>query len=172
MPWQFYADMGPGRTYWAGIGNIEGPTPCKRWRYAPGERAKKNKLHYRWHYDPRGSIDADAYNEKLARRYVEWLAERDGIKIPNCPKSRVVWSGFYSASKKRKHKRWSGEIVEQEAYCKRIQAIEWGRDEERYNTRKDGRRGAWSHNEFMPDLRIEIPHWDFEPIVTEETIEA
>lgn len=48
-------------------------------------------------------------------------------------------------------------------HCRRVQAVEWGHDEEVYNTRKDGRQGAYIYTKFVAELRIEIPNWDFDP---------
>ena len=50
MAWQFYGTLGAGgHTY--GVGNWEGPLPCKRWVKRPGD--KKHKLSYRRHYSAR-----------------------------------------------------------------------------------------------------------------------
>ena len=108
-------------------------------------------------------MSSNQYTEKLALRYVQWLAQRDGLTIPSRLKSRCVWSGFTSKYKTRTigAREWR-EARTQEAYCRRVQAVEWGREEERYATRKDGLRGAWTHNEWVAEFRIDIPHWDFE----------
>lgn len=104
----------------------------------------------------------DAYNEERAIAYAKWLAARDGVTVPKdyASKPRIVWSGVY----------------EGQTYRKRIQAVEWGnRWEERiYNTRKDGRRGAYSHTikHFDVALRIEIPHWDWLPVEPTHTVDC
>ena len=104
--------------------------------------------------------DKKSYNEGRAIAYAEWIAKRDGIQISN-GKIRCAWSGFYSAWSKR-NQRFYGGAKEVELYCHRICAVEWGHEEEVYNVRKDGRRGAWSHNQWVAESRIDIPHWDFE----------
>lgn len=86
------------------------------------------------------------YNEGRALQYAKWLAARDGVELPKL-KTKCVWSGVYRGA------RWQ----------RRIRAVEWGRDEDVYNTRKDGRRGAWLYTRFVPELTIEIPNWDFDP---------
>lgn len=106
---------------------------------------------------------AEDYNADRAINYALWLAQRDGIVLPTYgAKPRAVWSGFYSAHKQRIHRRWDDSTIKVAVYCKRVCAVEWGHKEPRYNTRKDGRRGAWLCDEFVPVARIEIPHWDFE----------
>ncbi len=155
--WQVHGHINASGYSRAAGGEVYGPLPRKRW-VGPHSSKKPNKLSYRWRYTASGT--ADEYNEKLASRYVQYLAARDGLKIPSL-KSRVVWSGFYSAWRTRNVRSYSG-ASNQPVYCRRVQAIEWGHEEERYNERKDGRRGAWTHNEFVPEFRIDIPHWDFE----------
>jgi hypothetical protein len=140
----------------------------------------RDRPSYRFKYGQKGADNAEKYNERRAIAYAEWLAQRDGLTIPNeyKIKTRADWSGFYSATKTRKQTRsWSG-TTEHAIYCKRIRAVEWGIESqvEHYNHRKDGRRGAWAYNEvkFEVLLRIEIPNWDFEPdepveeIITED----
>jgi hypothetical protein len=69
----------------------------------------------------------------------------------------IFWSGVY---KKRK----TGRPI----YERRIRAVRWGRDEEVYNTRKDGRRGAWRFTQFVVDFEFPLPNWDWQPEMTEE----
>ena len=104
----------------------------------------------------------DAYNEERAIAYAKWLAVRDGITIPKGydSKTRIDWSGVY----------------EGRTYRKRIRAVEWGNrwTEEIYNTRKDGRRGAYSHTveHFDAKLRVEIPHWAWLPAAPAHTVDC
>jgi hypothetical protein len=94
------------------------------------------------------------YNESRAIKYVRWLANRDGVVIPYGKDVRITYR-LNSASKKR------------------ISAVEFGHKEEVYNTLKSGKRGAFLYKQFVCDLRIEIPHWDFvHPEVIEEIIGA
>ena len=106
--------------------------------------------------------------EATAVEYARWIARRDGISILTGPGSyykahRVEWGYVESATKSRTQRSWNGETRIVPMYEKRVRAVEWGHDEERFNERKDRRRGAWSHTEFVPELRIELPHWDFNP---------
>lgn len=140
----------------------------------------QERLHY---HTPksRGDATADAYNERRAIDYAAWLANRDGLAVPaeRNIKKRCDWSGIYSEVKTRTGRHWDGNrftMKAQATYIKRIRAVEWGTEskEEVYNTRKDGRRGAWLHNitHFEVMLRVEIPHWDFEhPEPVEELLE-
>lgn len=134
-----------------------GPLPAKTW-VGDGTRYKlKHKVSRPVHAD----CTADEYNEGKAKAYVRWLANRDGITIPAL-KQRVIWSGFYSATKTRNVKHYNG-VRTQPAFMKRIEAVEWGHKEPVYNTRKDGRRGAYLYSNWICELRIDIPHWDWEP---------
>jgi hypothetical protein len=168
MSWKVYGFMEPnGR-------DAYGPLPRKRWiRDIPH---KRHKLAYRFHYSQRGAETADQYNERHAIAYARWLAERDGVDIPKTAEARVVWSGIYSGTKKRTHRRWDGGTSQHAAYCKRIEAVEFGRKyrEEHYNTRADGKRGAWLYttNKMEIAARIEIPNWDWEPAEPVEEVDA
>lgn len=154
MAWQFVGFMHPLDR------DVAGPLPCKRWIRVRGE---KYKMTYRPRkYAPaRGDGTTEKYNADRAEFYARWLAARDGVKLPVGLKVRAVWSGFYSAYRKARRRSWAG-VREVPVYCKRVCAVEWGREEARYATRKDGRRGAWTHNAWVSEVRIEIPHWDFE----------
>jgi hypothetical protein len=93
----------------------------------------------------------DAQWERTAITYALWLAEKRGIKLPECT-SRVEWSdvAVYTSTNKRRHE-------------KRIRAVTWGSWQEIYNTRKDDRRGAFSHKEWQVKFELELPHWDWNP---------
>lgn len=109
-----------------------------------------------------GGIDKNRYNELAAMRYARWLLVREGKEVPVL-ECRVEWGGVYSLHKTRQHKCWNGETAKREIYCRRVRAVIWGRKKTPvYNTRKDGRRGAWSHDTFEIEMRVVIPHWDFE----------
>ena len=116
-------------------------------------------------YIPRCRFSDDD-RERTAIAYAKWIAARDGIVIPPPTwglKPRAIWSGVYSKTRKGKR----GYAV----FERRIRAVEWGREEDVYNTRKDGRQGAWSHKAWVSELTIELPHWDWQPEVidTSET---
>lgn len=161
MAWKVYD------VYETRSGAIYGPLPCKRWLPVKGARYKvKHKVTNGF----KASGTADEYNAGRARAYAEWLARRDGITIPKGLKCRVEWSVFYHPTKKRLAKGWNGP-VEREVYCKRIQAVTWGREEQRYNSRKEGRRAAYSYTVFVEELRIEIPNWDWCPAEPVETLD-
>lgn len=168
MGWKVYGYMEPGNHY------THGPLPRKRW--VKEKTDKRCKLAYRWHYSQRGGEDDAAFNERRAIAYAQWLAARDGLTIPTDRgiKAKCHWDGIYSAIRKRKSRRWDGSVSEQAAYLKRIRAVEWGteRKEEVYNTLKTGKRGAWLYNitHFDVQLRVEIPHWDWEPAEPQEEL--
>lgn len=131
----------------------------------------KPKLSYRWHYKPLVGDAAKELNEWHAVEYVNWIAKRDGLTIPLCPVQKIIWSGIYSAHETHTHRRYDGTLVKSPRYLHRIQAVAWGHNEEIYNTRKNGQRGAYLYTSFVEEFRIEIPHWDFEPApAIEETI--
>jgi hypothetical protein len=160
MAWQVYDFFHPGGTSREML-NLAGPLPRKRWI---ADR-KKYRVRHRIipaYTDVRNADEKRRADEKTAEAYARWLAARDGIALPTGCKVRVEWSGVYSKFKTRNVHHWSGTKT-QEAYLKRIRAVSWGKDHEVFNTRKDGRRGAWLYNEFRAELTIEIPHWDFEP---------
>lgn len=146
MAWQVYGAF-PSPDYYprhhkgyAGLG----PLPCKRWVKRPGE--PPYKLAYRWRpYEAPNNIESRAaYNGNQALKYVEWLAARDGIKIPTCA-SLPITDGVMISNK----------------YEPRVRGVSWGHEEPVYATRKDGRRGAFLYKEWIETFRIEIPHWDF-----------
>jgi hypothetical protein len=101
---------------------------------------------------------SEEYNASRAIAYATWLAQRDGIELPKGYriKARVDWSGVYEGN----------------TYRRRVQGVEWGTEykEEKYNTRKNGRRGAYTHTvtNFDVALRIEIPNWNWMPTETEQ----
>ena len=96
--------------------------------------------------------------EHVAVNYARWLAARDGIAVPN-RELRVEWSGVYNEFKKRKQPYRNGLSA---TYERRIQAVTWGYKKPIYSERKAGRQGAWI-DEWVIELRIELPHWDFVP---------
>ena len=119
----------------------------------------------------------EAREEAKVIAYARWLASRDGIEIQSsyeyACKISVDWRTVYSRYRKRVRRFWNG-THEVETTYKRAAAVEWGHDESVYNTRKDGRQGAFLYRQFVCDVRIEIPNWDFEhpPIeLCEETDE-
>lgn len=82
-------------------------------------------------------------NKARAIEYAKWLAARDGLELPNSPKIRFcIYSG----------------------------QVQWGREEDVYNTRKDGRRGAWQGKCFEAEFTIQIPHWGWTPAEPVEEI--
>lgn len=161
MAWKVYgASAGNGYSRDAG-GEVYGPLPLKLWIRVPGEKYRIRHKVTPAHVEPRDKDRDRKIDERRAKQYALWLAQRDGLAIP-CGECRVEWAGIYSTTQTRKVRSWNG-VRTQAAYLPRIRAVEWGRMQPCYNTRKDGRRGAWTHDEFVAYLRIEIPHWDFEP---------
>lgn len=100
-------------------------------------------------------VVTDETEEKKAQQYARWLAARDGIKIPTCGTIRLDWSGVYSKTRKTGR----GHAI----YERRIRAVQWGHKEPVYNTRKDGRRGAWAYDKWVVDFEIGLPNWDWQP---------
>jgi hypothetical protein len=119
------------------------------------------KVSYRWR-PGRGELTKIERDAEIAEKYARWLAARDGVSIPH-GKIRVDWRHVYGEHRTRPVKKWDGTIRPQQIAERRACAVEWGHEEEVYNTRKDGKRGAWLYNQFVADLRIEIPNWDFDP---------
>ena len=104
--------------------------------------------------------------QRTAITYAKWIAARDGVELPAPArglKPRAIWSGVYSKTRKGARGR--------PIFERRIQRVEWGREEDVYNTRADGRRGAWSHKAWKPELTIELPHWDWQPEVIDTSAE-
>jgi hypothetical protein len=106
---------------------------------------------------------SDDWYRQQAINYALWLAKRDGIEIPRGVQARVNWSGVCSKTRMHTHKRWDGSLHRHPIYEQRAESVSFGREEPRYNKRKDGRQGAWSHNEFVPEVTIGIPNWDWQP---------
>ena len=84
----------------------------------------------------------------------------------------MVWSGVYSATRMHTTKKWDGSKHVAGVYEKRAAAVEWGRERPVYNTRRDGKQGAWLYDEFVATFRIDLPNWDFNPEAPIEVIEA
>jgi hypothetical protein len=107
--------------------------------------------------------------EQQAIEYARWLAARDGIVLPTGKEVKIWidWQTVESKTKKTSRRRWDGSVIEQPALERRAASVAWGHDEPR---KMPGRYG-WRYNEFVCDVRIDIPHWDFDPDPpVEETI--
>jgi hypothetical protein len=102
------------------------------------------------------SVDSPFFVQQ-AINYARWLAQRGGIALPTAwgVEPKVYWDGVYGAHNA------IGKPYKKARYERRARAVAWGRYEDRYNTRKDGKRGAWTHKEFVEEVRIDIPNWDF-----------
>lgn len=133
------------------------------------------KLSYRFHYSQKGADSADEYNAGRAIQYARWLAQRDGVTLQG-NKVRVIWSGFCSATKTRSGRQWDGDKFinkDRAAYCKRVQAVEFGNEREEWKIVGSGRsRRGETTNHWDCIARIEIPNWDFEPVEPVEEIVA
>jgi hypothetical protein len=116
-------------------------------------------------------------NEEAALKYARWLATRDGKDVQRYrtrfeqrdefwvrDSYRVEWGCVESKHKRRRRRpRWTGGFsAEFPAMLDRVRAVEFGTARNVYNERKDGRQGAYLYTEFVSEIRIEIPHWDFE----------
>jgi hypothetical protein len=156
MAWIVTGAMLP--TYSSACDGTHGPLPCKRWIKSPAD--KRHKVSKR-NLTPSRVVKDDASWERTAILYAEWLARRDGVALPGGnERPKAEWSGVYSKTRKGAR----GQAI----YERRICSVAWGHKEPVYNTRKDGRRGAWLYDQFVPVLTITIPHWDWQPEVTEE----
>ena len=166
MAWLFYGDMNalsPYRTYQSPYCQ-QGPLPMKRWRYGPGERGKKHRFAYRASSKVARVDKSDEAWLATAIEYAKWIAKRDGIDLPapgTYRKTRADWSGAYSTTRKASN----GGFV----YERRIRAVQWGDEVERFNTRKDGRRGAFIGKEQVTYFEIVLPNWDWQPAFTQDS---
>ena len=106
---------------------------------------------------------SDAFYRQQAIEYARWLAARDGVALPGRGEIRVDWSAVESKTRKHKRTGWDGVTREFPIMERRIRSVSWGWEEPRYFQRKDGRQGAWLHNEFVAAVTIEIPNWDWQP---------
>jgi hypothetical protein len=142
MTWHVYNAFLPN-AYIRGKGELQGPMPCKRWVPVKGERYKvKHKV-------TNGSAkvgSAQEYTEQRACLYAEWLAQRDGLTIPEGCKAVPVWDFFYSATKTDKRGN--------EAMVRRVRAVHW---------RKSNGHHANGREAQATLLIVDIPHWDWEP---------
>lgn len=103
---------------------------------------KRHKVRHRPSNGFARSGSAKEYTEQRAVLYAEWLAARDGLAVPEDCNGVAVWGVSDEGSKRVRSVEW------------RKRANIWGRDT----------RGAAL-------LTVNIPHWDWVPKVTEETVE-
>jgi len=157
--WQVYDTMHP---QYGGYG----PLPVKRWEREPkfklvGNRWIKNeyKLKYKTRIIHHSIETTDKYNERRAIEYAKWLAQRDGITIPDESVVQAEWTWFVSSYYKTRRRFWNG-TREVKKSTKRIKAVQWGHNEIRHYNRTD--RHSSIYTQFVADLTIPIPHWDFE----------
>ena len=110
----------------------------------------------------RDTHPADKVRKHMAIEYAKWLMKRDGVVLPvidywSGENIRVDWG--YVDVPGHKH----GE--------QRAIAVEWGHQEGVY-MEVSKRRRRYLDTQFVPDLRIEIPNWDFVPVEpVEETLD-
>ena len=150
----------------------------KGWRVVPPKGLSPVTIKVeRYRYRPRKAVllgsDITAHNagEKQAIGYVRWLAGRDKIEIYSgysC-KTRCDWRDVDIPGKTVGRHYYNG-TRQVQATEKRISAVEHGHEEEVFKIRKDGSRGAFLYKQFVCDVRIEIPNWDFVPSCTDETL--
>jgi hypothetical protein len=139
MVWQVYGAM-HGRDARKGFPVIYGPLPCKRWLPMPGERKHRVK---RGGDSITGRAGVKDYTAERADLYARWLAQRDGLTVPDACKGLPVWSSVIVPGKLRPEPRVCAVV---------FRAL----------------RTAWSsetHGEAL--LTIAIPHWDWVPVMTE-----
>ena len=144
---------------------------------------KKYNPKYKTTYPAERRTDAEW--EETALTYARWLAAKRGIEVPQAglrgPRSYgysmptgvtyacVQWADVYEGRTRKRTRKWSGEVVYVQIATRRIRAVQWGYERGVYNTRKNGKQGAWLYNEFVPELEIELPHWDWVPKVIDLT---
>lgn len=147
--WQFVGDMNtPSDWISANVGGLQGPLPIKRW-VPDGKRYKRNyKPRTRLADGPKGDLlTAKEYTAAKAVQYAAWLAERDGVAIPEDARGFPVWGAVIVPHKKTPEPR--------------VKAVEWRAFEAKqsfYSARRT----------YKPDtgkllVTIAIPHWDFVP---------
>lgn len=121
---------------------------------SPFADGKKWRRQPRW-LSPQMSPD-DKACERRAILYAEWLARRDGITLPELTTRRAIWSGVPSAMRSR-----GGRPIHE----RRIYAISFGREEDLYRIKKNGKRGARLGKTWAEESRFDLPNWDFNPVL-------
>jgi hypothetical protein len=146
MAWKVYGAM-HGRDAQTGFPIVYGPLPRKRWVPAPGDRKHRVKRGAAGSVTGRASVKE--YTAERAEIYARWLAQRDGVAIPNdYDKVAAVWSSVGVPGKPRPEPR--------------VCAVTWTKHE-------------WSARDGHTTtelLRIAIPNWDWVPFMTEEQIKV
>lgn len=121
----------------------------------------KPRLRYRWRDESTAHSTAHSVDwwRNKALAYARWLAARDGVALPtnNQLKIKAVWRTVRSKTR--------GSFKTRCPRQRRIAAVAWGQDEERFFRRKDGQRGAYTHTEFVEEFRFDLPNWDWVPDV-------
>jgi hypothetical protein len=140
MAWHVYGAM-HGRDARKGFPIIYGPLPIKRWVPSPTDRKHRVKRGAKDSATGRASVKE--YTAERAEPYARWLAQRDGVAVPDGCKGAPVWSSVGVAGKLRPEPR--------------VRAVEFR-----------ALRAAWSSETVGPVLvTIAIPHWDWVPVMTE-----
>lgn len=141
MAWQVYGFM---HGYGEGTKRspaVYGPLPRKRWVAAPGDRKHRVK---RAKDSLAGRANAKEYTSERADLYARWLAQRDGVTIPDRCCGVAVWSSVGVPGKPRPEPR--------------VRAVQFHE-----------RRSEWSSEVHGPALvTIAIPHWDWVPVMVAE----
>jgi hypothetical protein len=111
----------------------------------PGELKRDNARRWRKRRAAaRGRAPRVPTNWTLAAfRYVDWLAKRDGIQLPE-GRRRVEWQNVAKGDR-------------------RIRAVSYGNVEVIRNKKGWVVKEVWK-----PDFEFVLPHWDWQPQVTEE----
>jgi hypothetical protein len=107
---------------------------------------KPHKLSYRPSKAYKRTCSAKEYNATNAVTYAQWLAQRDGIVIPEGTNAVPVWSTVEVAGKAKPEPR--------------VAAVAWRKDNGRYSN------GTKCLGKVL--LTISIPHWDWVPRVSVE----
>lgn len=124
---------------------VYGPLPRKRWVAMPGERKHRVK---RGGDALTGRASVKDYTAERADLYARWLAQRDGVTIPDRCKGLPVWSSVIVPDKARPEPRVCAVVFRALA------------------------NGYSSTETAGPDpVTINIPNWDWVPQMTECTDE-
>lgn len=144
MTWQVYGvmhgrDADPKRH----VAAIYGPLPRKRWVPSPIDRKHRVK---REKESLSGRATVKEYTAERAEIYARWLAQRDGLTVPDRCRGIAVWSSVGVPGKPRPEPRVCAVV---------------------FRALANGYSSTETHGPAL--LTIAIPNWDWVPVMTEET---
>lgn len=142
MAWIVYASL-HGRDATKHSPAVYGPLPCKRWIAAPGERKHRVKRGAKDSLSGRATVKE--YTAERAELYARWLAQRDGVTIPERCRGIAVWSPLKVAG------------------TPRVCAVAFRALANGYSSTETAGPAL---------VTIAIPNWDWVPVMTEEQIKV